>query len=240
VQAKEKLNELLKTLEELDSKLKKFFPKLPPKYSISLSKTITRAIEYTKKSISECRIDNVKLADALLTKAKDAVKNFTLLSRYPPKLALTIERLTTAIVASYWDFTGKINIVRKAYRRYLTSFVIALIIAPLFLKISIILVGFLMFPLFISMHAFRARRKLGAIIASALTPFTMLVDVMALNYSVRTLFSPSDIAEAASSMGVDLWIMYLIIILILIGATISLILSITSFITLYKNIDALV
>ncbi len=158
----------------------------------------------------------------------------------PPKLEEAVSRLSSAIVASYWDFTGKINIVRKAYRRYIISFVIALIIAPLFLRISVILVGFLIFPLFISIHAFKARRKLGAIIASVLIPFTMLVDAIALNYSVRALFNPTEIHEVAMELGIDVWIMYSIIIAILLGAITSFILAVTSFITLYKNIDALV
>jgi len=240
VQAKEKLNELLKALEELDLKLKKFFPKLTPKYSLKLSKYISHAMDYTRKSINELKVDDVNLANALLVKARELTRNVSKLVKNPPKLEEAVSRLSSAIVASYWDFTGKINIVRKAYRRYIISFVIALIIAPLFLRISVILVGFLIFPLFISIHAFKARRKLGAIIASVLIPFTMLVDAIALNYSVRALFNPTEIHEVAMELGIDVWIMYSIIIAILLGAITSFILAVTSFITLYKNIDALV
>jgi len=78
-----------------------------------------------------------------------------------------VNYLARYVFASYYDFTNKLQVIRRAYRLIILSFVISIILAPLILGASIIFISILMFPLFISIHAFRARRKLGLVIMAS-------------------------------------------------------------------------
>ncbi|RLG84303.1 MAG: hypothetical protein DRO40_01775 [Thermoprotei archaeon] len=239
MKAREKLRELLRILDQLDLELKAFFSNSPQDYN-RLSRRILKSKEYVNKSIQEIKVNDYKLSLALVDKAKNALRLLRKNDVKKDDVVSEVEKLTSYIVASYWDFTGYIAIVKKAFRRYILSFVLALIIAPIFLRITVFLIGFLLFPLFISIHAFRARRKLGAVLASVLIPFTMLVDAVAINYSIKTLIDPSEVGNAASALGIGIEFMYMSLIAIILVASISFIFAIKSFIIIYKNIDSLV
>ncbi|MCD6487665.1 MAG: hypothetical protein J7K21_00370 [Desulfurococcales archaeon] len=241
VKSREYLEELLTLLNRIDQKLNDFLPIFTNKKKIIKTKNLVRkAISYTRSSIKELRNDKYELAKALVDKARNTM---SLLNKIDQDSASdvvdSIERLSSYIVASYYDFSGKINIIKKAYRRYILAFALALILSPLFIGASILLIGFLIFPLLISIHAFRARRKLGAIIASILLPLTMFIDILALNYMVYSFLNPEEIYSAANQLGIGVESMYVIVLLIGIIAGISFILAIRSFIALYRNIDAL-
>lgn len=240
MEAKRRLSAIPGILEKIDFKLRSFLYKTNPRLYSKLHKRIVKAVDYINRSIAELRVDDTKLAEALYSRVSRLQHSLEMKGISIEKIIVEVEKLTSYLIASYWDFSGRINIVRKAYRRYLLSFVIALVLAPIFIKTPVMLLGILLFPLFISIHAFRARRRLGILIASALIPFTMFVDAVAIRGSLATLIDPEELHKAASGIGVPEGVMVLILVLIIIAASISFFMAVKSFITLYRNIEALI
>ncbi len=231
-------NSIQKIMEKID-----YFSKqglLPPKISFKTKKNLEEALKYIDMSLEEMKYGNVLLAEKLLKASRSILREITKLVQRPRELAHRTSLLRSYASAAYYDFSGKITIVRKAYKKYILAFVLAIILTPLFFRGAGILIGFLLFPMLISIHAFRARRKLGAVIASILLPLIVFIDSIALYYVAYACSSPSEIQKITEALGVSPAIAYLVLAGIALMAGVSLYHSIYSFIVLYKNIDSLV
>ena len=241
------VRELLKLrdhLEKLRVGLKEKQCFFPHKQLLTVTKLLGRAVKVTDLTIHELKYDLPELARSLNTKCRQLLNKYNSLD-FRDRRALReylddVRYFTRYVFAAYYDFTGKLSIVKRAYKLYVLSFVISIILAPLIIGASIMFIGLLMFPLFISIHAFRARRKLGLVIASTLAPFILFISANALYYSIYALLYSEEVEVIASALNVSIVLAYLILIGILFASIVSLILVTYSFIVLYRHMDAFI
>jgi len=241
------VRELLKLrdhLEKLKVSLqeKQYF--FPHKQLLAVVKLLNRAIRTVNSTIHELKYDLPELAKSLSMKCNQLLNEYDSLD-FRNKRALreyldNVKYFTRYIFAAYYDFTGKLSIVKRAYKLYVLSFVISIILAPLIIGASIMFIGLLMFPLFISIHAFRARRKLGLVIASTLVPFILFISANALYYSIYALLHLEEVEVIASALNVGILLAYLILVGILLASIVSLTFVTYSFIVLYRHMDAFI
>ncbi len=183
--------------------------------------------------------DLPEIANALYRKSLEIDKVLNKRSSIESKeLISMLQELKIVLSAAYYDFTGKIEIVKKAYKKYILAFTITLVLAPLFTGFNVLFIGFLMFPLLLSIHAYRARKRFGVLISSALFPLIVFICFQAVYYSIYSILNYSEINYISSSLNIPTTIAYIIVVAIGIIGTIGLVYGIYSFYILYKNMDA--
>lgn len=210
-------------------------PSLP-----KINSLIDESINILNKIIREKKHDYPELADKIYEKTRRIAQKLPSTRNDPDRLLYELKMLKTYIGASYYDFTGEIEKVRRAYKEFITAFTITIILIPIFFGFSILFIGFLIFPLFISIHAYRARRKLGLVISSALIPISLFICTQATLYMIYALMSGDEINRITSVLGVSPVIAYAIVSVIGVLGITGLILGLRSFITLYKSLDAFI
>lgn len=232
------LRDTINMLKKMKSKINNIFSPIP-----NLEKTyalIDESINIINDIIRKKKYDYPDLASKIYEKTDEINKNIFNIRKNPNLLLEEIKKLRKYIAASYYDFTGEIDKVRKAYREFITAFTITLILLPIFFGFSILFIGFLLFPLLISIHAYRARRKLGLIISSALIPISLFICFQAMLYMLYAFMDNGEIYRIVNALNISPLIAYIIVIVIGGLGTIGLILSLKSFLTLYKSLDAFI
>lgn len=227
-------------LREIYTKINSFYRSKPQdKYFLKSLREIEKVLNILNSIEQEIETSKSDIIEGLIRKASMLRDSLSYLSKSPSTLYREVHKLTTYIRASYYDLTNKLGEVKRSYRMYITAFVISLILMPIFLGASILFIGILMFPLFISIHAFRARKKLGPLIASALIPIILFVCTNAVWYSLYAFSTGSEITELSKVVGSTFVAMIIILVLGILGI-LGIVLAIYSYIKLMKYLDAFI
>ncbi len=239
MRSRKELSKALTLVRELRRKNKQFLIK--DQKNLRRAEELFEIIESNlTRSIEELSVDNEELAKSLLNKISELRKKLSELPEGKKEYLDFLKRVSSYVSAAYYDFTGRIGEIKRAYRMYITSFVIALVLLPIFLGAGVLLIGFLLFPLFLSIHAYRARRKLGIFISSALFPLIIFIGVHAVYYMLYSLVTSDELGRISSALQVDLITSVAIVIALGVAGLTALVMAIKSFLTLYRNISAFI
>jgi hypothetical protein len=199
---------------------------------------LVRAERTLERIRGEYRVDRPELAERL---AREAARLATEAARLPKNVEefhWKLKLFSSHLSASYYDFSSRLRTVRLGYRLYVASTVIAMVLMPIFLPVGFIMLGVYVLGLLISIHAFRARRKLGPLIAAALLPVALFTDVIALRYSIYALTTPAEVARMTVEAGLSTAAAHAILLIILFASTASLAMGFYSLYTIYRHVDA--
>jgi hypothetical protein len=199
---------------------------------------VDRCLNALERILDDVRVENPELAMSLSREADKLVSKASSLPRGLEDFLWSLRLFRSHLLASYYDFSSKLTIVRRGYRLYVLSTVIAMILMPVFFNVGFFLLGIYVLGLMISIHAFRVRRKLGPLIAAALLPLALFTAAIALKYSIYALSIPAELARMVSESGLSEGTAKLILILIAVGSSVSLVSGFYALYVLFRHMDA--
>jgi hypothetical protein len=203
-----------------------------------LLEEIDRCMVALERIMGELRVENLQLADALLREADRLVSRASSLPRGLDDFLWSLRLFRSRLSVSYYDFSSRLTVVRRGYRLYVLATVIAMVLMPIFFNVGFLLLGVYVLGLMVSIHAFRARRKLGPLIAAALLPLALFTAVIALRYAVYALATPGELARMVAESGLSRAAAELVLTLIALGSAASLVSGLYSLCILFRHIDA--
>ncbi len=168
-----------------------------------LLRLIDECVGVLERVRAEMRVDLPELARSLSRRVDRLLSAAGGLPRGANVFYEELHSFCSYLRASYYDFTSKLGVVRRGYRLYVFSTVVAMVLMPIFFRVGLFLLGVYVLGLLISIHAFRARRKLGPLIAAALLPLALFTSLIALRYSIYALTTPGELARMVSESGLS-------------------------------------
>lgn len=194
-------------------------------------------LDYVVKNL---KYDNIDLAKLVRDKASEVYSKISSTrTRELPKEAVDeLKRLIKWCGLAVYDFTDKINDVKRAYRAFIWGMIIFFILGGSFNQPFAISALLLALPAIMAMSFLKKRRVTGYILALTTIPLPLVIFVNIVFYSVYALTNPSELSNTASQLGMGVAEFTILLSLVLIGGLAGLILLTYAVATLYKTRDA--